>query len=87
MWSALGKGNVVATRPIASMEEVTDLLHDASFSLGKGNVSTRLVLNELDFDLSSLATWLVVVVVIVVGGSGRSAWTFDTSVFASAIAE
>src|SRR3712207_3209929 len=47
----------------------TYLLHDTGLALGKGNVATRLVLDELDFNLSSLAAGLVVVVVIVVGGS------------------
>ena len=51
---------------------VTDLLHDAGLALGESDVTTRLVLDELDLNLSPLATWLVVVVVIVVGGGARS---------------
>lgn len=43
------------------------LLHDTSLSLGEGNVTTRLILDKLDLDLPSLATGLVVVIVVVVG--------------------
>ena len=49
--------------------EQTYLLHDTGLALGKGDVTTRLVLDELDLNLSSLAAGLVVVVVIVVGSS------------------
>lgn len=50
-----------------------DLLHDASLPLGEGDVTTRLVLDELDLDLSAFAATLLVVVIIIVtshGGSG-----------------
>jgi len=58
------------------------LLHDTSLSLGEGDVTTRLVLDELDFNLSSLAAGLVVVVVIVVGGRGvGGALSLDASLF------
>lgn len=60
------------------------LLHDTSLALGKGDVTARLVLDELDLDLSALATGLVVVVVIVVGSAGTRA--LDTSVLKRAIA-
>jgi hypothetical protein len=50
----------------------TYLLHDAGFALGEGDVPTRLVLDELDLDLSSLAAGLVIVVVVVVGRSARA---------------
>jgi hypothetical protein len=50
---------------------VTYLLHDTGFALGKGNVSTRLVLDELDLNLPSLAAGLVIVVVVVVGSGAR----------------
>lgn len=43
------------------MTGTTDLLHDAGLSLGEGDVTTRLVLDELDLDLSSLAAGLVLV--------------------------
>src|SRR3569833_4672852 len=47
----------------------THLLHDAGLSLGIGDVTTRLVADELDLDLAALASALLVVVVIVVGGA------------------
>ena len=62
-----------------------DLLHDASLALGEGDVTARLVLNEFDIYLSSLATGFVIVVVIVIG-SGAAAGTFDATSFAISIA-
>ena len=51
----------------------TDLLHDTSLSLGEGDVTTRLVLDELDLDLSALtATFLIIVIVIVSTSHGSS---------------
>ena len=50
----------------------TDLLHDAGFSLGESDVPTRLVLNELDLNLSSLATALVIIIVVIVSGRRNS---------------
>lgn len=44
----------------------TDLLHDASFPLRKGDMPTRLVTDELYLNLAALASTLIVVVVIVV---------------------
>lgn len=69
-------------------DDNTDLLHDTGFALGKGNVTTRLVLDELDFNLSSLTTGLVIIVVVVVGGSSgrRGALPLDASVLGHAIA-
>ena len=63
----------------------TYLLHDARLALREGDVPTRLVLDELDFDLASLAARLVVVVVIVVGG-GACPRPLHTARLASAIA-
>ena len=60
------------------------LLHDTSFSLGEGNVPSRFILDEFDLNLPPLATWLVVVVIVIVGGSGRGALTLDASVLAIA---
>lgn len=54
----------------ALMPPATHLLHDAGLALGKGNVSTRLVLDELDLNLATLTAGLVVVVVVIVGGGG-----------------
>ena len=45
---------------------LTNLLHDPSFPLGEGNVTTRLVLDEFDLDLSSLTASLLVIVIIVI---------------------
>ena len=47
-----------------AMTGQTYLLHDAGLALGKGNVATRLVLDELDLNLATLAAGLVVVVVV-----------------------
>lgn len=58
------------------------LLHDARLALGEGDVPTRLVLNELDIDLPSLAAWFVVVIVVVVGG-GTDARPLEASVFSA----
>lgn len=54
----------------ASRLELTDLLHNASLSFGKGNVSTRLIRDELDVNLPAFAIRLIVVVVIVIAGGG-----------------
>jgi len=59
----------------------THLLHDAGLSLGKGDVTTRLVADELDLDLAALASALLVVVVIVVGRARSLA--LDSAIFAS----
>lgn len=45
---------------------MTDLLHDASLALGKGNVAARLVRDELDLNLATLAAALFVIIVIIV---------------------
>jgi len=58
----------------------THLLHNTSFALGESYVSPRFVLDELDLNLSSLATRLVIVIVVVVGSAGP--WTLDAAVFA-----
>ena len=43
------------------------LLHDTSLALGKGNVSTRLVGDELDLNLAALAAALLIVIIVVHG--------------------
>lgn len=58
-------------RPRVDWAIGTYLLHDSGFALGKGDVTTRLVRDELDLNLSSLASWLVIIVVVVIC-SGRS---------------
>ena len=45
----------------------TYLLHDTGLPLGEGDVATRLILDELDFDLAALTARLVVIVVVVLG--------------------
>jgi hypothetical protein len=45
----------------------THLLHNTSFALGESNVSPRFILDELDLNLASLASWLVIIIVVVVG--------------------
>ena len=47
----------------------THLLHDTSLSLGECDMATRLISDELDLNLSALASWLIIIVVVVVCGS------------------
>jgi small neutral amino acid transporter SnatA (MarC family) len=76
-----------ATRRVCARPGVISyLLHDAGFALRKGDVTTRLILNELDLNLPALAARLVVVVVIVVSSSA-GARTLDASALAVAILE
>jgi len=62
----------------------SDLLHDTRLPLGECDVTARLVGDELDLNLSSLASGLIVVVVIVVGS--RGSLTFDAARLAHRIA-
>lgn len=55
------------------------LLHDTSLAFGEGDMSTRLVCDELDLDLSALTTGLVIIIVVVVRGRGTLA--LDTATF------
>lgn len=48
-------------------EDATHLLHDSRLALGECDMATRLVGDELDLNLSSLASGLVIIIVIVVG--------------------
>lgn len=48
------------------------LLHDTRLALGKGDVAARLVADELDLNLATLAAALLVIVVVVVGSWARS---------------
>jgi hypothetical protein len=59
----------------------TNLLHDARLPLGKCDVATRLVCDELDLNLSALATGLIIVIIVVVGG-GRTLALDSTTVAA-----
>lgn len=58
----------LAQQRFAAKKKSSYLLHNTSFALGKRNVSTRLIGDELDLNLSSLAAALLVVVVIVIVG-------------------
>ena len=51
------------------------LLHDAGLAFGKGNVSSRFVLDELDVNLPSLAAGLILVIVI----GANDGWGFVKS--------
>ena len=67
---ALGAGNGFMRRgskctTMRAQRAPTYLLHDTSLALGEGDVPTRLVLDELDLNLSSLAAGLVIIVVVV----------------------
>lgn len=54
------------------------LLHDTRLALRECDVTTRFIGNELDLNLSSLASRLVIVVIVVVGS--RWALAFDTAI-------
>jgi hypothetical protein len=45
---------------------LNDLLHDARLPLRESDVTTRLVLNEFDLNLSPLAATLFIIVVVVI---------------------
>lgn len=47
--------------------KLVGLLHDTSLALREGDVTTRLILNELDLDLATLTARLVIIIVLVVG--------------------
>lgn len=54
------------------------LLHDTCFSLREGNVTTRLVLNEFDLDLSAFSSALLIIVIIIIARHGSS-WSLGAS--------
>lgn len=56
----------------SALSKKTHLLHDAGLALGKGDVAARLVADELDLNLATLAAALLVIVVVVVGSWARS---------------
>lgn len=82
--SRCGRGRAGAYAPGWQDGKRAHLLHDASLALGEGDVTARLVLNELDLNLSALATGLIVIVVVVVGSTGTRA--LDATVLEGAIA-
>jgi hypothetical protein len=48
----------------------TNLFHDASLALGKGDVAARLVGDELDLNLPTFAVALFVIIVVIISGAG-----------------
>lgn len=44
-------------------------------------MSPRFVLDELDLNLASLTSWLVIIIVVVVGSAGS--WTLDAAVLSA----
>lgn len=58
----------------------TYFLHDTGLTFGESDVTARLVCDEFDLNLSSLATGLVVIVVVVVGSGWARA--LDASIVA-----
>lgn len=54
-------------------KQKTHLLHDTRLPLGEGDVATRLILNELDFNLSPLTTLLLIILLIITHATLRSA--------------
>ena len=62
-----------------SVVGLTNLLHDTSLSLGEGDVTTRLVLDELNLDLSTLTAALLIIVVVVVSTSHRGSGSLGAS--------
>jgi len=60
-----------------SDSRVTNLLHDAGLALGKCDVATRLVCDELDLDFAALAaTGLIIIIAII---SSRLALSFGAT--------
>jgi hypothetical protein len=65
-------------RDMAAMGGVfANLLHNSCLALRESDMPTRLVRDEFDFNLSSLATRLIIVVVIVIGS--RRALALDAA--------
>lgn len=58
----------VATRLVLLVKDGAKayLLHNSSLALGKCDMSARLVADELDLNLATLATALLVIIVVVV---------------------
>ena len=67
------------------MEDGTYLLHNTGLPLGEGDVATRLVGDELDLNLATLASTLLIVVVVIVGHAGTGA--LDTARLGAAVAD
>lgn len=63
----------------------TYLLHNASLPLGEGDMAARLVGDELNLNLATLASTLLVIVIVVVGNTRAGA--LDTARLGAAIAD
>lgn len=61
------------------------LLHDSGFALRECDVTTRLVLDELDVDLPPLTTGLIIIVVIIIAG-GAETLAFDAAIILRPVA-
>ena len=61
--------SAMACRRRVQRKLATCLLHNASLAFGEGDVPSRFVLDELDVNLPSFATGLVIIVVIIVSSS------------------
>jgi hypothetical protein len=48
------------------------LLHNTGLALRESNMATRLILNELDLNLATLATRLVIIIILIVGAHAVS---------------
>ena len=59
----------------------TNLLHDTGLALGKSDVPTRFVADELNLNLAALTAALLVVVVVIVGRARARA--LDSAILAN----
>ena len=60
------------------------LFHDPGLTFREGNVSTRLILDELDVNLPPLPTRLVIIVVVIVAGCA-DARALDTATLGATV--
>lgn len=78
-----GNGRVAAKQSSRrDWRQRTYLLHDTGLPLGKGNVTTRLILDELDLDLATLTARLVIVIVVVLRAHAAALGTASVSAVA-----
>jgi len=57
---------VISFATTRGCDELAHLLHDPGLPLGEGDMTARLVRDELDLNLSPLTTGLVIIIVIIV---------------------
>ena len=58
---------------IIEEERATNLFHDACLTLRERNVATRLITDELDLNLATLAAAFLIVIIVIVGSAGALA--------------